>query len=294
MKILYRQNSGNEEKCQKISPFSAFGINNCYFKWIKQGLSDENHTKKQHSHTGYEFHIVVGGRQCYETSDGVFSVDSGYFLAVPKGKTHKLVSGEYPIEKYAVTFLLGEHSKNVFNGLKSAKCKCLPIPESVLSNIRAMSGYSGDASRSSEIFIENYVFEIAILLLRAIGVTEKSVTPPNFDEKTEDGRIELARQFILDNIELPLQVNEVAAYCYISEKQLTRLFSTFEKTSPAIYIRRERVKHIEELLQISEIPLGEISQRMGFPNESGFNIFFKKYNGMPPGEYRKMITNGKD
>ena len=294
MKILYRQNKIGQESSQRISPFAAYGIKNCYFKSIEQGSSDSSSTKKRHSHTGYEFHIVVGGKQCYETCDGTFSAESGHFLAIPKGRTHRLVSAEYPIKKYAVTFSLGEDTKGVFDGFEEEKCLCLPIPERVLSNIQAVLEYSRDTSRSSELFVEGYVFELVILLLKSIGITEKRVVTPDISEKIEDGRIELARQFICDNIELPLQVSEVAAYCYISEKQLTRIFYSVEKLSPAAYIRRERVKHIEELLRISELSLGEISRRMGFPNEPGFNAFFKKNNGMPPGEYRKMITNGKD
>ncbi len=294
MKTIYRQNQTGQKNHREASPFFEYGINNCYFKSIKQGSADGSSTKKRHSHTGYEFHIVVGGKQCYETCDGDFAVDSGYFLAIPKGRAHRLISAEYPIEKYAVTFSFGEHSKDVFDAFKGEKCLCLPIPERVLSNIRAALEYSTDTRRSSEFFVESCVFETAILLLRAIGITEKLLAIPDLIEKSEDGRVELARQFIVDNIELPLRVSEVAAYCYISEKQLTRLFYSTENLSPAAYIRREKVKHIEKLLRIPDLSLGEISRRMGFPNEPGFNAFFKQNNGMPPGEYRKMITNGKE
>lgn len=294
MKILYRQNQTGQENYQEVSHFSAYGINNCYLKSIEQGSADGSSTKKRHSHTGYEFHIIVGGKQCYETCDGIFTVESGCFLAIPKGRKHRLISAEYPIKKYAVTFSLGESSKGIFVGLKGEKCLCLPIPERILSIIRAASEYSTDTSRSSEFFVESYVFETAILLLKEIGVTERNISVPDLPERSEDSRVQLARQFIFDNIELPLQVSEIAEYCYISEKQLTRLFYSSEKLSPAAYIRRERVKHIEELLRIPDLSLGEISRRMGFPNEPGFNAFFKKNNGMPPGEYRKMITNGKD
>jgi AraC-like DNA-binding protein len=33
----------------------------------------------------------------------------------------------------------------------------------------------------------------------------------------------------------------------------------------------------------------DISEIMHFNNEYYFNAFFKKYSGMPPGEYRKMF-----
>ena len=293
MKILFRQKSKNQKNFQGISPFYACGIKNCYFKSIEQSLPDGSSTKKRHSHTGYEFHIIIEGKQCYETCDGDFSVGGGSFLAIPKGRVHRLVSAEYPIRKYAFTFSLETVEQCIFSGFDEEKCICLPIPERLLSNIRAVAEYSAGDSFLSSVFIENCVYESVILLLSAIGIKEKCDTVDDIIEKSEDGRVELAKQYISDNIEMPLSVSEVAAYCYISEKHLTRLFYYSERLSPASYMRRERVKHIEELLRLPGLSLGEISRRMGFPNESGFNVFFKKYNGMPPGEYRKMITNGK-
>ncbi len=293
MKILFRQNQKNQESLKGLSPFAACGIKNCYFKSIEQSSPDGSSTKKRHSHTGYEFHIIIDGKQHYETCDGDFSVGGGYFLAIPKGRAHRLVSAEYPIKKYAFTFSLEAVDKCIFSCVEDEKCMCLPIPERLLSNIRAMEEYSADSSFSSSVFVENCVFESVILLLRAIGVKEKSGAVTDIVERSEDGRVELAKQYISDNIEMPLSVSEVAAYCYISEKHLTRLFYSSEGLSPASYMRRERIRHIEELLRLPGLSLCEISRCMGFPNESGFNAFFKKYNGMPPGEYRKMITNGK-
>ena len=293
MKILYRQSSKKQEESQRISHFRDYGIQNCYLKSIEQRAQDGSSTKKRHSHTGYEFHIILSGEQRYETTDGDFSVKGGCFLAIPKGRTHRFVSAAYPTEKYAVTFSLDDRAEDIFDGLDRIKCICKPVPDRILSNIRAVSEQLAYATTLSAQIIENCVFETVILLLREMGTVEKSSASHICGERSENERVELARQFISDNVESPLQVSEVAAYCHISEKQLTRLFYFSERLTPAAYIRRQRIKHIEELLRSPELTLYEISRRMGFPNESGFNAFFKKYNGMPPGEYRKMITNGR-
>ena len=294
MKILYRQTPEYQSEDQDPSAFCRFGIKNCYFKSINQSEQDGSSTKKRHSHTGYEFHILIDGQQTYETCDGDFSVKGGCFLAIPKGRTHRLLSADYPVKKYAITFSLDQEGKETFCMPEDEKCLCLPIPERAPSNFQAIAQHSRRNCPSSAQIVENCVFESVILLLREIGIVEYSMKPLGATERNSDERVALARQFISDNIETPLQVSEVALYCYISEKQLTRLFYASEKMSLADYIRRQRVRHIEELLRMPDISLFEISRRMGFPNESGFNAFFKKNNGMPPGEYRKMITNGKN
>ena len=291
MRILYRQLSQKSDKREGRELLSSVGIENSYFKLIEQRAKDEFSTKKKHSHTGYEFHMVMEGSQTYKTADGTFVVKKGNLLAIPKGKTHALIAAELPLTKYAVTFSFGERADEIWNGLHDAKCCCFQIPERIFSNSATISGFRQNFFNSTNILIENCVFETIVLLLQAMGITEKHTAPPQATENSRDLRVELAKQFISDNIQSPLSVSELAAYCYVSEKQLTRLFISAEGCSPGDYIRRQRVEHIEELLRASEASLGEICRIMGFANESGFNAFFKKNNGMPPGEYRKMVKN---
>lgn len=291
MRILYRQSAIDRDKKDERSLLSSVGIENSYFKLIEQRENDEFTTKKKHSHTGFEFHMVIEGSQTYSTDDGTFEVTKGNFLAVPKGRVHALIGAELPLVKYAVTFSFNDICGEIWNGLSSAKCCCLPIPERIMSNVRSIVGYRQSGYPSAKALVENCVFETILLLLQAIGITEVGTVAHQSAESVKDVRVELAKQFVSDNIESPLTVSEIAAYCYISEKQLTRLFLGVEGCSPGDYIRRQRMLYAEELLRTSEASLSEICRIMGFANESGFNAFFKKYNGMPPGEYRKMVKN---
>ena len=84
-------------------------------------------------------------------------------------------------------------------------------------------------------------------------------------------------------------VTDVSKYCYLSAKQLTRIFQRFEGISPGEYVINKRIKRIEKLLADQNLTLKQIGSMMNFANEYYFNTFFKKYSGMPPGEYRKML-----
>lgn len=288
MKILYRQTPRKGENCSGFGALEAFGIGNCYFKHILQESVDKSNTKKRHSHTGFEFHLMIRGSQTYESAEGVFCVGAGEFIMMPPGKAHKFLSAEYPVEKYAVTFSYAPAFE--------VKDICIKgkIPRRVIEAIGAVEEELARYLPFSETLIENCVLEIALCLLReCLGEGGAEKRRAYVDGSVYDERVELARQFIDDNIEGPLQIGEVASYCYLSEKQLTRLFEIDMGMTVAAYIRQEKVRHIERLLADPSLTLLEISETMGFPNESGFNAFFKKYNGMPPGEYRKMITNGR-
>ena len=294
MKILYRQTPRNGKTCAKFGALEACGIGNCYFKHILQENADKSNTKKRHSHTGFEFHLMIRGSQTYESTDGIFCVNKGEFVMIPPNKAHKFISAEYPVEKYAITFSYTPmtDAPHVFDiGEACIKGK---MSKRIVDNIIAIEDEIVKYLPFSDMLIENCVAEIAMCLLRECSsddIPEK--TRMRADVSSHDERVELAKQFIVDNIEEPLQIGEVASYCYLSDKHLTRLFEANMGMTVAAYIRREKVRHIERLLADTSLTLLEISETMGFPNESGFNAFFKKYNGMPPGEYRKMITNGK-
>ena len=220
MRILYRQ-SANCEKEESL--LFRYGINKCYFKSIKQSTGDGNDAKKRHSHTGYEFHIMIDGKQCYETDSGIFELDSGKIFAVPKGVSHSLLSCSPHMKKYAFTFAL---SDEFFDSRSASKCILINAPGRILSNIQEVEALDKEMG-IREVLIENIVFETVCLLLHELGVTGK-IADCGYSELAEikkmDERVELAVQFIKDNVEIPLQVVEVAAYCYISEKQLNRLF----------------------------------------------------------------------
>ncbi len=291
MKIIYRQTSQKGDIKKVANCFDEFGIKNCYFKQIEQKAPDKSTTKKRHSHTGFEIHMLMQGSHVYECEDRIFTLQAGNFIMFPTGVTHRLVSSIHPISKFVITFSLDSSALNGWAFGCSEACVLGKIPENVLLAIDFIKKENENSTLCSEKMIENRVFEVAIMLVRNCGGSDK--TRKNDKYAPLDERVELAKQFIRDNIEEPLQVGEVAAYCYLSEKQLTRIFIEVEDMTIASYIRNEKVKYIENLLANSSLSISNICERMKFPTESGFNAYFKRYNGMPPGEYRKMITNGK-
>ena len=133
--------------------------------------------------------------------------------------------------------------------------------------------------------IENCAFETIITILRLGGLCEENATSVTKD----NARLALAKQFIKDNIELMPTVAIIAEYCNMSTKQLTRLFKN-ENTTPLNYINAQKIKVIQDLLIENNLTLKEIAEKFNFNNEYYFNSYFKKYAGIPPGEYRAMHT----
>ena len=128
--------------------------------------------------------------------------------------------------------------------------------------------------------------ECIFIYLRLLGLREETAEPK---DSASDVRLQLAKQFVSENIELNLTVEDLAQYCHLSSKQLTRIFRQEEQITPLTYIKRQRLFYAKKLLANKTLSLREISEIMHFSSEYYFHSFFKKEEGMPPGTYRKMI-----
>ena len=272
MRILYKQ--PEQDLCSSLT---RFGVQNCYVKKLSIDRDHSSITKKTHHHTGYEMHIVTQGYQEYEVNGVTYTLESGNFLIICPNIPHTAVYSTPQTQKYSITFHkeTEENWQSLFG----------TATERISDDLAFITKEAALKKEISDQLIENMVLEILILAFRQMGIKEKE----KHAQRDENVTISLAKQYIDDNIETALCVADVAAYCYLSTKQLTRLFNKFEDTSPGEYITGRRVKNIEKLLADHNLSLKQISTIMHFDNEYYFNAFFKKHSGMPPGEYRKML-----
>lgn len=272
MKIVYKQSEQD-----KNSSLSRFGVQNCYLKKLSIDRDHSSITKKSHHHTGFEIHIVTEGYQEYAVAGTVYRLESGNFLMIYPNVPHKVICSTPQTQKYSITF--HKQADSHTDCLLSATAPRISEDLDFIANEASLK------KEISDILIENIILEILVLSFRAAGIKENK----KLIQQDENATISLAKQYIDDNIETLLSVADVSTYCYLSTKQLTRLFKKFEDISPGEYIINRRVKHIETLLADHSLSLKQISTLMNFDNEYYFNAFFKKHSGMPPGEYRKML-----
>lgn len=272
MKIFYKQS----EKDVKSS-LSRFGVQNCYFKRLSLDRDNKSVTKKPHHHTGFEMHFITEGFQEYEVNGKSYALESGCFLMIYPGVSHTVIASEPYTQKYCIAF--DKHTE------KLQTCIFGTITERIASNLDYIFNEALLKKEISATLIENNILEILVWAFRLSGMEENE----NTKKQDENLVISLAKRYIDDNIEMAPSVEEVSEYCYLSAKQLTRIFRKFEGVSPGKYIINSRITKIEKLLADESFPLKQISEIMNFKNEYYFNAFFKKHSGLPPGEYRKML-----
>lgn len=84
-------------------------------------------------------------------------------------------------------------------------------------------------------------------------------------------------------------LRELEGSFHLSAHHMNRLFKKETGMSILRYWNMERLKNAETLLSDSQTPISEIGKALGFKTQSLFSIFFRKYKGISPTEFRKNI-----
>jgi len=108
---------------------------------------------------------------------------------------------------------------------------------------------------------------------------------PTFPESLRN-IIELMR----NNIEEPLNLEELSECMTISRRQMERLFQTHLDTSPSRYYLELRITHARRLLLQSNESITNVSLACGFVSTSHFSNCFKDYFGLSPSAARQKIN----
>lgn len=108
-------------------------------------------------------------------------------------------------------------------------------------------------------------------------------------------------QYIQTNLYAPITINDLALYCHVSKRTITRHFTNFFSLSAAEYILQVKLEEAAFLLNNSTFSLSEISSLLSFSSQSHFSNAFKKKYRCTPQQYRSSIgisenvpNNGQD
>lgn len=97
-----------------------------------------------------------------------------------------------------------------------------------------------------------------------------------------------AIQFIEDNYDQPLQLEEVALQAGCSPRHLTRLLRERRDTCFGELLQECRMRHARGMLEANEsLAIKEVAYACGFAHPAYFSACFKRRFGMPPSQVRR-------
>ena len=130
-------------------------------------------------------------------------------------------------------------------------------------------------------------------LNQTIDVFKQYLADVSRDETTKTLSREVfeAVKYIKENYANNITLQQVAKQVEISPNYLSSLFKKELQLSFVDYINQVRIHNAKKLLLNTHLKSYEISQKVGFTDESYFSRIFKKIVGIRPNEFKRQGTS---
>jgi transcriptional regulator GlxA family with amidase domain len=92
--------------------------------------------------------------------------------------------------------------------------------------------------------------------------------------------------WMLDNAEKDLTLDDIATHAGMSARTLNRRFREHTGTTPLQWLHRIRIRRAQQLLETTGHPVDRIASQVGFGSPTAFRDRFKRIVGTTPNTYR--------
>lgn len=99
-------------------------------------------------------------------------------------------------------------------------------------------------------------------------------------------RVKAAIQYMQENYQEQLRLDDIADAAYVSRSELCRSFQRTINMTPMEFLMQYRVRQSTVLLKNRDLRILDIAEMTGFCSPSHFGSYFHKYMGCTPREYR--------
>ncbi|WP_263786351.1 helix-turn-helix transcriptional regulator [Salinibacter grassmerensis] len=129
------------------------------------------------------------------------------------------------------------------------------------------------------------------LLIQMLQTPSRPLLVGELPRNTSAGGLAAAVQYIQDNLDRHISIDELVEEACMSKSSFYRHFSDEFDMSPLEYITRERVVRARELLADSDNTVTNVSHALGFSSTSHFIDMFKEHEGVTPKQYQMDLLD---
>ncbi|MDD6788720.1 MAG: helix-turn-helix domain-containing protein [Lachnospira sp.] len=112
----------------------------------------------------------------------------------------------------------------------------------------------------------------------------------NCSRKSCTGIVQQAVLYIDQDLTKDLSVSGIAKALSVHPNYLSGLFSKTMGVPLSIYVQKRRVEHAIQLLNTTQMPIQLIASYVGIEDANFFTKVFRRFVGMTPSSYRKLLN----
>lgn len=250
-----------------------------------------------HTHDFAEFAIVTGGDCTHVVNGCEYTLKRGEVYVILPNAWHGVKDIREPLHHYNFRFnltnliLFDVELKN----LSGFFAMFMPSHSGEFANRLFLNEEEmKTASEICEIMLKEYEekrpgFEIVLraLLISLIGIILRSYKEGNAGDIDSYEKIIPAIEYIEENFHKKITLESLADKCFLSGRQLSRLFDKVYGKSPIDYLLNYRLTTAYLYLMTTDESISAIAKKCGFYDESHLTKLFSKHYGFLPGKVRK-------
>ncbi|MCM8710047.1 AraC family transcriptional regulator [Clostridium sp. SYSU_GA19001] len=259
-------------------------LSNILLTWAGCYIKAKGHIVNNRLLKDYVIVYCIDGQGWLELEHKRYSIKSGDLFVCPPGIIHSYGADEKePWTKYWIHFrgnnadafasLLGVTAASpvIYIG---ENMKLQSFFQDVLHVLKA--GYTNS----------NLILATAYLISICSYINHQRIN--NRLTKKNDINIDKVINYMIDNLNTNLNLEQLSKYTNMSRYHFSKLFKEKTGYSPIDYYIRLKMQKACELLELSSIKIVNISEALGYNNQYYFSNTFKRIIGKSPQDYRKL------
>lgn len=274
---------------------SDFSIKVNYFRYITFNRRKQRQVNtKTHSHSFYEMHLIVRGENLYHFDNCNVTIGENHFVLIPPKVRHSFMNNSPEFSKFALCFDLSfppgsafKRYEAVLNGGNAIYGVC---DERMMTPLNYMLSLSEQSRTAYRKIVEWNLTTVVISAIEQCMDTASVIAPEPSENVSESGDVfaELCRTQLRKHMASKNAIAELASSLFISERQLRRRTLAECGKTPKQLLDELRCQRVRELLLTQE-RLSDICFSVGLSDEHSLNRFFKRVEGISPGEFRSNV-----
>lgn len=276
---------------------------------IQKVVDGQMHIEGDSMHEHFEFVYVENAKNArFEVCGETVNVKTNDILLIKPNTPHYLkVEGSEANHFYVLKFCFVKDHKstlanvsiedflNFVSGSEDGAYIRLPsrYRGPILNALQSITYEGKKNDENSEFLCSLLTMEIFVWLSRALKVEWEISINKKGDKMMEV--MEAAKRFIEDNYTQDIELGDIAKFVFLSASHFARAFKKTYGISPIQHMLTLRIQKAKELLETTDMKIGDIAFGVGFSAQQRFNDIFRKQTGCSPTEYRvnfrKSILN---
>lgn len=239
-----------------------------------------------HFHEDYALGVVEHGVHAFHYRGEKHAVPVNHVVTCQPGEIHNGHPGSEDVWRYRMMYVRPELMQQVAEEL-GYRTSALPFlsytaigHQQAVQMVRAV--HRRAEAHEPTLSQEELLREMLALIL---GHFSEIRLHPS-DIRDENTSIASARAYIHEHWAQDIQLDQLASVAYLSKSYFIRAFRHRMGMSPYAYLIQVRLNRAKALLRNGAAPI-DVAQQTGFYDQSHFTHYFKRFMGVPPGQYQQ-------